>query len=111
MTKPTQYFSTLNLSVLPQKASNFISSELLTDADIDLLDADDEDFLAVKNLIKESYPDALPKETKTTTDSPEKAKALAELVTINELMEITDGDDLAKLTKEKQDIEEILEFL
>lgn len=54
-----EYFKSLQLAELPKKAHDFISSEILTDEDIDLLDENDEDFLAVKELIETEFPDAV----------------------------------------------------
>ena len=57
-----QFFEGLKLVELPEKAQAYIKSDILTDADIDLLDTDDEDFIEVKNLIEENFPEALVKE-------------------------------------------------
>jgi hypothetical protein len=59
MKKLTQYFKELNLDALPKKVANYISGEVITDADIDLLDENNEDFVSVKNLISEKYPSAV----------------------------------------------------
>jgi len=57
-----EYFTDINTTVLPTTATEYIKSEILSDKDLDLLDVNDEDFLAVKQLIAESYPLALLKE-------------------------------------------------
>jgi hypothetical protein len=44
-----EYFKQLDLSALPVNASNYISKEILTDLDLDLLSEDDELFQKVKN--------------------------------------------------------------
>jgi hypothetical protein len=43
--------------------------------------------------------------------SEEKQVVLDELNSINELMELVDGEDLERLIKEKQDIQQLLEIL
>jgi hypothetical protein len=90
MTKITQYFNDLNLSVLPQKASEYVTNQILTDNDIDLLDETDEDFVAVKELIEIDYPNAIGKgaETKTTTESPEIAEWTEATETLKMLIEV-----------------------
>ena len=77
MTKITQYFNDLNLSVLPQKASEYVTNQILTDADIDLLEDTDEDFISVKELIETDYPNAIGKgaqETPITSENPDVAE-------------------------------------
>jgi hypothetical protein len=69
MTKITQYFNGLNLSALPQKASEYVTNQILTDDDIDLLDETDEDFVAVKELIEIDYPNAIGKGAEPKKDS------------------------------------------
>src|ERR1035437_8524946 len=59
MTKIKEYFGKLNTAELPDNAAEFIKTQILSDADIDLLDEDDEDFLEVKNLIESDYPKAI----------------------------------------------------
>ena len=58
MSELRKYFESLNTSVFPEKVSNYLKTEILTDDDIDLLDESDEDFLDVKSLIEEMYPQA-----------------------------------------------------
>ena len=55
-----EYFQSLNLAELPGKTSNYITTEVLPDNDIDLLDNTDEDFIEVKNYIAANHPKALP---------------------------------------------------
>lgn len=69
MTKITEYFNGLNLSALPQKASEYVTNQILTDADIDLLEESDEDFVAVKELIEIDYPNAIGKGAEPKKDS------------------------------------------
>jgi hypothetical protein len=90
MTKITQYFNDLNLSALPQKASEYVTNQILTDNDIDLLDETDEDFVAVKELIEIDYPNAIGKgaEPTTTTESPEIAEWTEAIETLKMLIEV-----------------------
>jgi hypothetical protein len=94
MTKITEYFNGLNLSALPQKASEYVTNQILTDNDIDLLDESDEDFVAVKELIEIDYPNAIGKgaEPTTTTESPEIAEWTEAIETLNMLVDIGGGD-------------------
>jgi hypothetical protein len=91
MTKITEYFNGLNLSALPQKASEYVTNQILTDADIDLLDESDEDFVAVKELIEIDYPNAIGKGVETTptpTESPEIAEWTEATETLKMLIEV-----------------------
>lgn len=94
MTKITEYFNGLNLSALPQKASEYVTNQILTDNDIDLLDESDEDFVAVKELIEIDYPNAIGKgaEATPTTESPEIAEWTEAIETLNMLVDIGGGD-------------------
>lgn len=67
-----EYFKTLNTSVFPTKASEYIQENILTDEDIDLLDENDEDFIEVKKLIEESFPTALKASEPTKEVEPTK---------------------------------------
>ena len=89
MTKITQYFNDLNLSALPQKASEYVTNQILTDNDIDLLDETDEDFVAVKELIEIDYPNAIGKgaEPTTTTESSDVAEWKEAIDTYNFLID------------------------
>ena len=60
--KVSDYFKSLNLAALPEKAANYIKTEILPDADIDLLEPTEEDFVAVKDLVSSDYPAALSSE-------------------------------------------------
>lgn len=71
---PSSYFKTMNLSALPVKAQEYIKNEILTDNDIDLLQEGDEDYVSVRNLISETFPDAFP-QPKPTEPEPETAPA------------------------------------
>lgn len=74
-----KYFSELKLNELPANATTFVNNEILNDADIDLLDDTDEDFIAVKELIERDYPSAL--SVTTPTPAPvEAASKPSELV-------------------------------
>ncbi len=91
MTKITEYFNGLNLSALPQKASEYVTNQILTDADIDLLEESDEDFVAVKELIEIDYPNAIGKgaePTPTKTESPEIAEWTEATETLKMLIEV-----------------------
>jgi hypothetical protein len=88
MTKITQYFNGLNLSALPQKASEYVTNQILTDYDIDLLDETDEDFVAVKELIEIDYPNAIGKGAEpTTTESSDVAEWKEAIDTYNFLID------------------------
>jgi hypothetical protein len=89
MTKITQYFNDLNLSALPQKASEYVTNQILTDNDIDLLDENDEDFVAVKELIEIDYPNAIGKGAEPTpTESSDVAEWTEATETLKMLIEV-----------------------
>ena len=101
MTKITQYFNGLNLSALPQKASEYVTNQILTDDDIDLLDETDEDFVAVKELIEIDYPNAIGKGAEPTpTESSDVAEWTEAIDTLNMLIEV------GKLSGSDKDIAE-----
>jgi len=77
-TSPRKYFQAMSLSALPEKAASYITSEILTDNDIDLLEETDEDFVSVKNLIAETFPDAFPAPKSAEPEKPVKTEPTAE---------------------------------
>ncbi len=101
-----QYFSTLNLSVLPDKASSYISDEIITDDDFALIDENDEDFLEIKNLIEQSYPKALPKSAESESDSTstdEQKEWKDAMETLNMLIEM--GGEEKEIAEWKEAVE------
>jgi hypothetical protein len=83
-----QYFSSLNTSELPDKAAKYIQDNILTDSNINLLPTDDEDFVDVKNMIAESYPNAIGKGAEPTkTESPEISEWKEAIETLKMLIE------------------------
>lgn len=106
MTKITQYFNGLNLSALPQKASEYVTNQILNDDDIDLLDESDEDFVAVKELIEIDYPNAIGKgaePTATTTESSDVAEWTEATETLKMLIEV--GGNAKDIAEWKEAVE------
>lgn len=62
MTKIKDYLGKLNTSALPEKAVAYMHSDIFPDADIDLLDDNDEDVLVIISHIESEFPLAIPKE-------------------------------------------------
>jgi hypothetical protein len=115
-TNVLQYFSSLNMSALPNNAVQYIQDQILTDSNINLLPTDDEDFVDVKNAIAESFPNAVgsakqetAKETKS--ESSIIAKLEKEISELNELIDMeSDQNTITKLQKEIEDLGVLIEM-
>ena len=108
-TSPRKYFKAMSLSALPEKASQYITSEILTDNDIDLLEETDEDFVSVKNLIDETFPDAFPAPKPSEPEKPAKTEA-----TVEDYIAALEGAEIQfefSKGKEKKNLKEYIDGL
>jgi hypothetical protein len=109
MANPREYFKSLNLTKLPEPAAAFIDTQILSDPDIDLLEPDDEDFEAVKDLISQDFPEAVSPGGEEASPKPSGAES-DEAQVGGEKAEWTDAIDTLKMLIEsggsKQDIAE-----
>lgn len=121
---PVEYFKVLNLSALPSKASSYIKAEILTDNDVALLEEDDEEFLAVKDLIAEDFATALipegfvePKHEEPIETKPEPVKELTQvdyekaLKGAELMLEYAEGEEKVNLHKSIEGLKLVLESM
>lgn len=59
MPSPRQFFNSLDLKQLDAESANYITTEILADARLDLLPSDTDEYAKVVELLQESYPKAL----------------------------------------------------
>lgn len=112
-----EFFNGLNLSEIPDSISEYITNDILTDKDLELISNDDETFVAVKNLIATKYPKSLEdEETKTPEKTPIEEseivkKYMLEISDLKELVDIEDDANLiAKYNQEISDLQELIDI-
>ena len=91
------------------KDASYITSEILTDNDIDLLEETDEDFVSVKNLIAETFPDAFPAPKPSEPEKPAKTEA-----TVEDYIAALEGAEIQfefSKGKEKKNLKEYIDGL
>jgi len=100
------YFESINLDKLPAQAKDYINNQILNDSDIDLIDLSDEDFIAIKELISESYSQAIDGDMSDniTTNGDNEDSLEDAIESLQTLLEFADE-------KERKSIEEAIEAL
>lgn len=56
---PTAFFKSINPKALPGNAGQYLDTDILSDPDLDLIDETDEDYLEIKALIEQNFPQAV----------------------------------------------------
>ncbi len=103
MTKIKEYFLNLNTSAFPEKARDYIRTQILVDDDLSLLDETDEDFVDVKALIESNYPQST---VKIIDEKPEVGGSLPDAIG----EPATTGGSKEKIQQAIEDFEFLLEM-
>jgi hypothetical protein len=119
-TTPREFLSSLVLTALPEKASDYLVNHILNDESLDLIDPKDEDFVDVMNAIQESFPSALPSQATEEEVNVEVGEAVPKELSeedaetqeaidlLMELVEDQEGDDKAETLEAIELLKELL---